>query len=64
MNKTVVLCFYFYFFPPPESITAVFLHVKKQGNKYSLEKQVTIAVNRDNTLVLAIHYSKSILSYA
>lgn len=51
----VLLCFVF----PPESITAVLLHVKEQGNKYSLEKQVGIAVDWDNTLVLAIHSSKN-----
>lgn len=70
INKTVVLwgVFAFLNFFFPESITAVLLHVKKQGNKYSwkqsLEKQVTIAVNWDNTLVLVIYYSKSILIYA
>lgn len=41
MNKTGFRLFFF----SPESITAVLLHVKKQGNKYSLKKQVTIAVN-------------------
>lgn len=52
MNKTM-------FFS--ESITAAL--VKKRGNKDSLEKQVTVAVNWGNTLALAIHYRKNILIY-